>query len=92
MTTVALILLLLAGVVAVLNIYGVVVAIWRRAHGDLRNYSCIPFFSIALSVVAFLIARQSIGLWAFFPVVIDPGAWVTATLPFVLFREMRQNP
>jgi hypothetical protein len=70
--------LLLAALVALGNIGGAASATKER------GYSAIPFLSLIFCTVAFFLARETLGAWAFLPTLFDPGTWVVAVLPAYL--------
>jgi len=91
MIYVSIIFLVLSALISVGNIGGVTAALIRKKKGIDRGYSCIPFFSILFSLGAWLLGRNTIGLWAFTPALLDPGTWMIVAFPKVLFEAFRDK-
>jgi len=87
MTVVAVILVVLAGLLAVGNIGGHIDAIRRHRRGESGGYSNIAGISLLLCILAWVLARDRLGLWAFLPAILDPGTWSVIVLPFFLIRR-----
>ena len=81
----------LSGFVAFGNISGCISAARWKSKGIDRGFSCVPFFSLIFSLLAWLLGRTTIGLWAFLPAVVDPGTWMLVALPGVLIAIYRDK-
>jgi len=91
MVYIAIVLCGLSAFVSLADIVGVWAAYRRQPMGIPGGYSSVPLISIALGVLAWLIARRSIGAWALLPAAIDPGTWQLIWLPFYLVWHRRRN-
>jgi hypothetical protein len=76
--------LILSSLIALGNIGGSVAAWRRKKRGIDRGYSNVPLISLLFSYLAWLSARNTIGLWALLPTVLDPGTWMLISLPLLL--------
>jgi hypothetical protein len=65
--------LLLSSLVALCNICDCVAGELRRRMGAGAGYANLPMLSLFFSTLAWLLARQKIGAWAFLPALLDPG-------------------
>jgi len=87
MITFAWILIAIASYIAIVDIVGCTRALIRKRRSQPGGYSTIPILSLALCLIAWLIARPSIGLWAFVPAIFDPATWSLIYLPFYLLSH-----
>ena len=76
------IILLTLGVVTVMsNIGGCVAVVRRMRKGIDGGCSNVPLISLICCAGAWAFARDSLGLWAFLPALMDPGTWMLIGLP-----------
>lgn len=75
----------LSALLAFANIAGIIGAVAKQRRGIDEGYSSVPLFSLLFSLVAWALAKDTIGLWAFVAAAIDPGTWMLLGLPRVFF-------
>jgi hypothetical protein len=94
MTIAAIGLLLLGALIAIGNLGGSLAASLRKRRGESGGYSSIPLLSLIFCGLAWLIARDELGLWVMFPIALDPANWSLVILPFYLLmrREAGRGP
>ena len=92
MILVSVILIVLASLVAIANIYGLIHASWRGRQNGSGGYSNIHFVSLTFCTISWFLSNGQIGLWVILPVIIDPANWLLLALPFFLiFRSDRDT-
>jgi hypothetical protein len=92
MPLIATILLILASLVALLNILGSYQAFRRARNGLSGGYSNVALISLVFCLLAWRLAPNTIGAWALIPTLIDPGTWSLVILPFYLaWRALRHS-
>jgi hypothetical protein len=84
MFTIAIVLVVLASLVALANLIGCYQATQRARKGLSGGYSTVPILSLVFSLVAWRLAIDTMGYWAFVPAALDPGTWALVFLPFYL--------
>jgi len=77
----------LATFVALGNIHGCFRAAQNKKNGVDKGYSSVPFVSAVLCGCAYMLAKDVLGLWVFFPALIDPGTLMMLYFPWVVWTE-----
>lgn len=77
----------LGSLIAIGNIAGALAAMRNRRKGIQKGYSSIPLLSLILCGAAYAAGGDSPGLIVFLPCLFDPGTWLTACLPYILYKE-----
>jgi hypothetical protein len=92
MIATAIILIVLASYVALMNLAGNYQTLQRRRQGASGGYSNVAIVSFAFCLLARRLAPDVIGPWAFIPAIVDPGTWTIVILPFFLvWRALKKN-
>jgi hypothetical protein len=91
MVVISIILATLSTLVALGNWYGIARCSRDRARGNDRSFSCIPLFSLLFGAMAWLAGRHTLGWWVLLPAALDPINWALPLLPWILWRDSRQN-
>ena len=92
MVIIASILLILASFIAICNFGGTIAASRRRHRGESGGYSQVAAISLIFCAIAWLLARDTFGFWAFLPTVLDLGTWVIIIVPFFLLYQFTRKP
>jgi hypothetical protein len=87
MWIVALVLVGIAGLVAIGNIQGCIWARQNKKKGIDKGYSNVPFVSFFSCIFAYFLGRETLGFWVFIPTIIDPGTLSTLYFPWVIWTE-----
>jgi hypothetical protein len=87
MTIVAIILMALASIIALLDLIGVCLALNRQRRGISGGYSTVVPAAIVLCFLARFFAPDTIGWWAFGPLLVDPGTYSLLYLPIFLVQQ-----
>lgn len=87
---VAILLLLLAVHVVVVNWACVGLTVWNKARGVDRRHSLVPVVSLLLVAVAWLVSPWTARSRMFWVPAVDIGTWLVVWIPIVVFRERRR--
>ena len=90
-TFLAIVVLLLAGYVVVMNWGCVFVSTRNKKLGIDRHHSMVPIISFVLTALAYLIFPRPDKIWMISVPLLDIANWSILLLPFVLIRESRNK-
>ncbi|MFT5191647.1 MAG: hypothetical protein ACI9DF_003900 [Verrucomicrobiales bacterium] len=87
LTTLSIVLLLLAAYVVVMNWICVIVSTRNKKRGIDRHSSMVPLISVIATVGSYLIFSHPNAEWMFVIPLLDLSNWSLVWLPFYLLRE-----
>ena len=92
MTTIGIVFLFLSCLICLLNIVNNVSWVIRKRKDPAANKrSNIHVLSIVFSIMAYSFAKNSLGLWAFIPAVIDPATIFIFLTPALLYHRLKKG-
>ncbi|MCP4677842.1 MAG: hypothetical protein GY854_20460 [Deltaproteobacteria bacterium] len=83
----AIIFVVLASLMALINISGPISARMDQKKGIDRGYTYSPVISLAFSSLAWFTGGDELGPYVFIPAIVDPGTWLLVIAPFVLIPQ-----
>lgn len=63
----------------------------KRKNLPGRRPSMIHILSIAFSIIAYICAGNTLGLWVFIPAIADPATFFILIAPILLLRARKQE-
>jgi amino acid transporter len=91
-TILAIVLLLLAAFIVVMNGICVIVSSRNQKRGIDRHSSMVPLISVIATIVSYLIFPYPKADWMFIIPFLDLSNWSLLWLPFHLLRESNKKP
>jgi hypothetical protein len=82
MSYMGIIFLAASALIAIVNLCSTIETWLRRRRGVSVKYSNVLLASFACGCLAWYKARNTIGLWAFLPALLDPGTWICFPVAF----------
>jgi hypothetical protein len=82
----------LSCLIAIANIVvGIAGTVRKRRGLPTRHPSMVYVLSIVFSIVAYICAGSTLGLWVFMPATIDPATFFLFAAPVLLLKTRRQS-
>lgn len=92
MTTIGIVFLCLSCLICLLNIVNNVSwVIKKRKDPQVNKRSNIHVLSVVFSIMAYSFAKNSLGLWAFIPAIIDPATIFIFLAPALLYHKLKKG-
>jgi hypothetical protein len=83
--------LALSCLVSVTNIVNYALSIVKKRRGEVyRKGSAIHVLSIVFSIMAYVFAGDTLGVWVFIPAILDPATLFILAAPILLIRMIRE--
>jgi len=86
----SIIVLLAAGYVIVMNWISVVLSLRNKKRGINRHYSTVPFVTILLAYLAYILYPYQVKKWIGITPILDVGNWMLLWLPRAFFGKAKK--